>query len=76
MEIHSFLLEESIVATTGVEMVNCKDCWQYQDMTYCCLVERYDVNGFVEQLPDMNEKRGGCGCEKFIVSNNVKRLES
>ena len=32
------------------------------------LVERYDLNGLVETLPDLNIKRHGCGCTKFIVS--------
>ena len=37
-------------------------------ISHLLIVERYDINGLVETLPNLNDKRHGCGCTKFIVS--------
>ena len=34
------------------------------------IVEKYDVNGFVEEFPSLLQKRSFCGCSHYISSEN------
>ena len=50
-------LEDSVVVTGGVDFNN-------------KIVSVYDVNGWVEDLPDLNQGRDDRGCGHYVDSNN------
>ena len=77
MEIHSQLLVGKQMEQIIIQMVlffsNTYD-FLYFPIFILPSVERYDMNGLVETLPDLNVKRHGCACTKFIVSLKLKTL--